>query len=153
MRSVTPGRPGRQHAGAAHDEVDLGTGLAGLHQRPDEGRIGERVDLDDDARRLPAAPRPATSSSAIMRRCNAKRRRHQWRGGGTRVWLASCWKTASASAVSCRVGGEHAHVGVQPRRPRVVVAGGQVGIAAQPRHPSRRVTSSSLAWVFRPTMP
>ena len=50
-----PGQAGRQHAGAAHDQVDRHAGLAGADQRLDQRDVGQRIDLDDDAR---AAARP-----------------------------------------------------------------------------------------------
>src|SRR5690606_34190572 len=46
-----------QAAHAAHDQVDAHPGLAGLVQRLDHLRVGQRVDLDDDVRRLALAGR------------------------------------------------------------------------------------------------
>ena len=55
MLSDKPLTPGRQRAGAAHDQVDLDTRLRGVVQRIDRGLVGQCVHLRDHARWL-AAP-------------------------------------------------------------------------------------------------
>ena len=49
MLSLTPGTPGRRHADAADDQVDLHAGLRGPVEDADHLVVGDRVDLDDDA--------------------------------------------------------------------------------------------------------
>ena len=49
MFSLSPGTPGPQAADAAGEEVDPHPGLAGPVERLDHARVGERVELGDDA--------------------------------------------------------------------------------------------------------
>ena len=73
---------------------------AGTHQRGDQGRFGQRVDLDHDARRgtgtggvghlVDVGQQPAVQHEG---------RRSSWCGPRSRVRPASWWNTASASAV------------------------------------------------------
>ena len=102
MRSLTPGRPGgSMQAPRTIRSID-GAGLAGAQQRLDQRRVGERIDLDDDARRPPGARGVGylLEQCRSMRRCSRNGAASSWRGGAACVWLAICWNTASASAVS-----------------------------------------------------
>jgi hypothetical protein len=101
MFSLRPGHAGRQHAGAAHDQVDARTGLASHQQRLDQRRVGQRIDLGDDARHAAGARRRGATCPQVGQHAAVQLERRLTAGAvaAHRAWLASCWNTASASAV------------------------------------------------------
>jgi hypothetical protein len=155
MRSVRPAAPAaacrrRARAGRPrHRPAQART--SGVDQR----RVGQALTLTTTRAGCPARAAAATCPRCrSSRRCSANgaisqvaRRPHAGLAGQLLEHRVGVGRQRA-------VGGEGAQVGVQPRRARVVVAGGQVQVAPQPARP--RVASgdsSSLACVFRPTMP
>ena len=128
-------RPGRSVQTRAHDEVDLRAGLRGAVELLDRSSGSVRLlHLDPDprvlARRRGGGDRRGSARSAASRRLN-----------GATSSLRNALRPAEAGDVveevgdvggDVRVGGEEADVLVDPRRRRVVVAGADVDVAAQP---------------------
>ena len=122
----------RQHAGAAHDQVDLHAGLAGTHQRLDEGHVGERIHLGHDAPGHALARAIGNLGDLLHQPAVQVERRHpQVLQARQPVVAGQVREHGVHLAGEAGVGGEVADVGVEPSGARVVVTGGQVPVAPQ----------------------
>ena len=153
IRSVAPGKA----RGVCRRRARSGRSGAGLRGRIsflDQHRSVSALIFDDDAPGRPLRAASATRSISCDAAPVQRERRLQQRACA-RVLprLASCWNTASASG-QLRVGGEGSPMSVYwPRRAWGCSCRWRVRVARTPVPPSRRVTSSNFACVFRPTMP
>ena len=118
-------------ADAADDEVDFDAGLGGPVERLDRLGIDERVHLGDDAGRAPRARMDGLALDERQHVLAHPGRRHDQlailalaREAGQRVEEVA---DVGAERLLAR---EQPDVGVHPRRARVVVAGGDVHVAA-----------------------
>mmetsp|Transcript_100847 Transcript_100847/g.281024 ORF Transcript_100847/g.281024 Transcript_100847/m.281024 type:complete len:722 (+) Transcript_100847:177-2342(+) len=123
----------RQHAGTAHDQVHLGAGLGGAQQRVDELGVGQGIDLDDHAGMLVAGQR---RSLDLAEQLDHAAVHIEWRQqhAARQLELAQRRELAEHRIGIRRevgVGRQQAQVGVQACRLGVVVAGRDMGIAAQ----------------------
>ena len=122
----------RQQAGTAHNQIDLHTRLPRGHQGFDQGLIGERIHLQDDARVLPVSGRLGGLRNPLAHaRVQMKRRDQQLLHPAQRVLAGQVPKQLVHVGSDACVGGQEADVGVQARGARVVVAGRQMAVAAQ----------------------
>jgi len=144
-----PGHARRQHAGAAHDEVDACAVARGVDECPDQRGIGQGVDLHDDACR-PARTRRRSHLCDVRQQplVHHEGGRQQVAGRPHMGLAGQLQEHGVGVGGEAGVGGEHAHVGVQARRARVVVAGAQVQVAAQARH--RRALVGGAVQAFAP---
>ena len=144
-------RNARAHrADAARHDLDPRPRLRRLVERLDDRRVGERVDLDPDPGVLLGLGRLRDRPDLLDHTLAQVVRRGEQ--------LAQLLRMPEAGQVVEEVGDVRADVGVgreeaevlvEPRRRGVVVAGADVGVAAQASSPSRRTTSVVFAWIFR----
>ena len=124
-----PGNARPQAAHAAHHQIDAHAGLAGLVQRADDLRIGQRVELGDDVRRLAikrvlSFARDHVEHALLQREGCMQQLLHAQR-------LAHADQLAEQFAdvfAQCIVRGQQAVVGVQLGVAGVVVTGTQMRI-------------------------
>ncbi len=133
MLSDRPGTPRPQRADAAHDQIDLHAGLRGLVERLDHLRFEQRIHLGDDAR-LAAGTRDLGLGADRADQIRVQREGRlpqvvQRVGPAQSGQLLEHFVDVGADLL---VAGEQAEVGVEAGRARVVVAGAQVHVAAQP---------------------
>ncbi|MNM97035.1 hypothetical protein D3C81_1095310 [compost metagenome] len=130
VRHPRHARPQRAHA--AHDQVDLHAGARRLVEFVDDRRLQQRIHLGDDARPL-ARPRIARLRADMLHEVAVHRERRlpevvqpdRARGAGEQL------EHVVHVFADLLVGGQQAEVRVQPGGARMVVAGAQVGVAAQ----------------------
>ncbi len=122
----------RQHAGATHNQVNLGALLASEHQRMDQGLVGQRIHLGHNAGRLAArgsfANRVDLPNESVVQLHGCEPQLVEL---GQAALAGKVTKNVFHVGTQQRVGSEVAEVGVQPCGARVVVAGRQVCVAAQ----------------------
>ena len=126
------GNAGPETADAAHDEVDLDAGLAGVVERVDDLRIDQRVHLHPDLRRAAGLGvghfrRDETEDGPPqhMRRDRQALQRLRLRIAGDVV------EDARDIAGDCRIGREERQVGVDARRDLMIVAGADMDVAGE----------------------
>ena len=131
MFSLTPGTPGPQAADAAHDQVNLHARLRGAVEGLDDLPFGQRIDLGDDAGGQALAGVLGLALDELEQAVVQLERRDQE--------LAHALELADAGQqveevggvlAELRAAGEQAEVGVELRGGGVVIAGGQVDVAA-----------------------
>ena len=138
---------GPQAADAAHDQVDLHAGLRRAVKRLDDLAVHQRIHLGDDARGQAAAgrSRPRARSAASIRVVQLERRDQQ---------LAHALELADAGQqveeiggvlAEVRAAGQQAEVGVKPRGGGIVIAGGEVDVAADVDRPRAAPPGTILA--------
>ncbi len=124
--------PGAQGAHAAHDQVDLHARLAGLVELGDDLLFEQRIHLGHDARplaRLGGARLGADQRHHAL--VQGERRLHQRLQCPTRAQAGQLGEHLVHVLAQLGIGGQQSEIGVQPRRAGMVVAGAQVGVAAQ----------------------
>ena len=124
-----PRHPGAQAADAAHDQVDLHAGGAGLVQRLDQLGIAERVQLGGD-------PALGAERRLVLDEIDQLAAQVAWRDEQRVVVVGPAVagevvEQLGDVVADRRVAGEEADVLVQPGGSRVVVAGADVAVAAQ----------------------
>ena len=150
-----PGDARPEPAEPADDQVDRHAGARRLVQRRDRS---SRPPAGSSSRRCaPAGPRALCSASRAI----SSRNRGRMVAGAT----SSFWKSRGSRAAGQvveqldevggdrRVAGEQADVGVEPGGSHVVVAGADVGVAADARRLPWRTTSAVFVCVFRLATP
>ena len=126
------GHTGGEHARAAHDEVDVDAGLRRGDQGLDERLVGQRVELEHDARGLPQARRrSAALDQGEHLALQAGGRQQQPLGRLAARQARKLLEHEVGVGRDVGVGGEAANVGVEAGCFWVVVAGREVGITAQ----------------------
>src|SRR5471032_3068675 len=131
-----------QAAHATHHQVDAHTGLAGLVQRADDLRIGQRVELGDDVRRFAVEGELGLAGNHVEHALFERERRVQQLLHAQGLAHADQLAEQLADVFTQRVvGGQQAVVGVELGVAGVVVASAQVrvthnlaGFAAQDQH-------------------
>lgn len=137
-----PGNPRTQTAHAAHHQIDAHAGLAGLVQRADDLRIGQRVELGDDVRRFAFDGELGLAGNHVEHALLQGKRRMQQllhaQGFTHADQLAEQFADVFAQGV---VGGQQAVVGVKLGVTGVVVTGAEVrvtddfaGLTTQDQH-------------------
>ena len=134
MLSERPGNPGTQPAGVAHNQIDLHSGLRGAVERARDVDVLERVHLHlDQARRAGALQRDLAIDSFQQGLLEQGRRRQNFfeRAAGA---IAGGEKIEQLRQVGADrvVAGQQSEVGIQARGARVIVAGADMRVAAQP---------------------
>src|SRR5579863_866593 len=130
LRDARHARP--QAAHAAHDEVDTHAGARRTIQRLDDGGLGERVELGNDARgpaRLGVSRFPL--DPVEQRLVQAERRMQELAQTGNASQSRQLQEYLVHVLADRFVGRQQAVVGVQPRRLGVIVAGTQVAVSPQ----------------------
>ena len=130
MLSLMPGMPGPQAADAADDQVDRHAGLRRAIERADHLIVGDRVHLDDDARRPRAAGVLGLAVDQLGEPVAQLHRRDEQRLELALIRVAGqIVEDVRDVRHDVGIGGEQTQVGVDLRRLRVVVAGAGVHVA------------------------
>ena len=118
-----------QHAGTAHQQIDLDTILTGPDQAADQSLIGQCVHFQNNARAFPSTRIGTECADFCQQLAVQEKGRHQHFLHARQLALA-CQMQEHLLGVTgqLRIGGEVADVGVQARGARVVVASGQMRI-------------------------
>jgi hypothetical protein len=133
MRSDTPRHPGPQAAQAAHDELDRHAGARGTVQGLNDGRLGERVELRDDARGLARAGVLGFAIDLRDDRLVQAERRVQELAQLRNARESGELQEDLVNILADRlVGGQQSVIGVQAGGLRVIVARAQMAVAPQP---------------------
>ena len=148
IRSETPGQPGLDRAGAADDEVDVDAGLRRAVERLDDRDVDDRVELEDDPRRVAGRGVADLALDEVEEaRAQAVRRDEQAAERPLARQAGQVVEQVGDVGAELRPAGQQPEVDVQPGGLRVVVAGPDVDVAAQARSPraGRRAPSSSAS--------
>ena len=133
IRSDTPGSPGWMRARAADDQVDVDAGTRRAVERLDDRDVDDRVELEDDPRRAPGRGVADLALDEVEEpRAQAVRRDEQPPERPLARQPGQVVEQVRDVRPELRPAGQQAEVDIQPRRLRVVVAGPDVDVAAQP---------------------
>ena len=133
IRSETPGSPGWIDARAADDEVDVDAGARRAVERLDDRDVDDRVELEDDPRRSTGRGVADLALDEVEEpRAQAVRRDEQAPERPLARQPGQVVEQVGDVRAELRPAGQQAEVDVLPRRLRVVVAGPDVDVAAQP---------------------
>ncbi len=126
------GHLGGQDAGAADNHLHPDPGLRGLRQGAAQGFVGQRIHLEHDPHVLAFGRRGTRRIQAFDHGLVQVERRHQHLVQARQPVLAGQMQE-DLIEIGCQrlIGGQVAQVGIQARRPRVVVAGRQVRVALE----------------------
>ena len=124
---------GLERARAADDQVDVDAGLRRPVERLDHRDVDDRVELEDDPCRATGRGVPDLALDEVEEpRAQAVRRDEQPAERPLARQAGQDVEQVGDVGADLRPAGQQAEVDVQPRRLRVVVAGPDVDVAAQP---------------------